>query len=178
MAAKARITGLGSLNRRLSAIADRAAGKRRRDGMLVVMDRLVAKGRDYAKRDFDAAEFEGEKDVVVKANFGYVGGKPWEIVASGKTVLFIEFGAGINRNPGDHPLASRYGFYRTSWSATHEKWLVPPRVNRVTNYPNTWPHDDEWYQGNPPSKSMYKTAKYIKKEIGYTAIKNWKPNNR
>lgn len=60
-------------------------------------ERLAEVARERAAEVFGAAEYDGENDVEVYANPTSNG---WEVIANGKAVFFIEFGAGVFHNTG------------------------------------------------------------------------------
>lgn len=104
------------------------------------------------------------------------------LTASGKDILFIEFGTGIlnfgNTYPTDTPDAARNAqtFYGSSYSATHtwidEKgkqhggWLIEPKVSKFGGW---WPYGGEWQSGNPPAKAMYEAGKRMREVMEQAA---------
>lgn len=60
-------------------------------------ERLAEVARERAAEVFANAEYDGENDVEVYANPTSNG---WEVIANGKAVFFIEFGAGVFYNTG------------------------------------------------------------------------------
>lgn len=73
--------------------------------------RLAEIGVEYAQLSFDASIYDGIKDnhiSLVKRRSGY------SVVASGKTVLFIEFGTGVTY-PDNHPKAAEFNMVRGSY---------------------------------------------------------------
>lgn len=118
-----------------------------------LIKRLAEIGATKASLGFSRAIYNGEKDVsisVKKIDGGYA------IIASGETVLFIEFGSGVTYGYG-HPEPMEYG--PGTYPSDKEHW----------NDPNGW-----WIPkaaggghtyGNPPSATMYHTAKDLQQEI-------------
>lgn len=90
------------------------------------------------------------------------------LTASGIHILFLEFGTGIlnfsNTYPTDTLDAARNAqqFYGSSWSATHSKWLVEPKVSK---YHGWWPWHGKWVSGNPPAKAMYEAGKTMRENM-------------
>lgn len=79
--------------------------------------RLAAIGMNYAQVAFDNAAYDGikENDVsVFPTENGYA------VVASGKTVLFIEFGAGVTY-PDSHPQAAEFGMMHGTYGKGNGK---------------------------------------------------------
>lgn len=118
-------------------------------------ERLAQYGLQRAQMEYDAAIYDGTKDVTV--NVEERGENTYAIVASGRTVLILEFGAGIY---GDgHPLAGEMGYGPGTYPGqTH----VPD--------PGYWWFTDEngksvYSYGNPPSMAMYMTSVELMSEI-------------
>lgn len=110
-----------------------------------------------AMSGFASAEYDGINDVTVSME---TGDNTWSIVASGESVLFIEYGSGIF-----YPHTSEFGnasaYPPTSWSASHGKWLVDPKV---TTYGGKWPipgWKGYWTKGNKSANVMYDTRKTL-----------------
>lgn len=112
--------------------------------------RLAQFGLLLAQVSYEGAAYDGTKDIQVtveETDNGY------KIVASGAAVLFVEFGAGITYGYG-HPQPGKYG---PGTYPGEGHW----------DDPNGWwiPGTGEHTYGNPPSMTMYNTAKDIKGEI-------------
>ena len=117
--------------------------------------RLADKGLINISLGYGRAIYTGDKDVSVTVEQRSI--NTYAIVASGETVLILEFGAGV-----------RYGYGHPN-----------PTVNGVQMGPGTYPNakghwDDPkgWYTpdgehtfGNPPSMTMYETAKGLREEL-------------
>ena len=120
-----------------------------------------------AMTGFAMAEYDGINDVTVSME---TGNNVWRIVASGESVLFIEYGSGIT-----YPHTSEFGNYSaytpTSWSATHGKWLVEPKVSK---YGGKWPIQGwkgYWTKGNKSANVMYDTKKALQSSLKINAKK-------
>lgn len=74
-----------------------SVGKQVTDNLDVVMRELAETGAEYARAQFDKAEYDGEHDTVVTVEGGSTSNEPtpYSIVARGKSVKFIEFGTGV-----------------------------------------------------------------------------------
>lgn len=114
-------------------------------------ERIANIGKLEAQEKFDAAQYDGDKDVMVGAEQR---GNSWFVRATGTTVLFIEFGAG--RIGGGHP--EEQGMTPGSYSDTVGKgqW----------NNPEGWiyQHDKPRSHGNVAGKCMYDTVKVLEDE--------------
>lgn len=128
--------------------------------------RLAEIGLDKATVSFSEAEYDGTNDVRVTLDVK----KPnlIHVVASGKAVLFIEFGTGINY-PDDHPLANTLGMVHGEYGKKQgqkESWVyigeegTNGKVVRSSESGNA-----VRTRGNPASRSMYITAEEIRKNI-------------
>ena len=121
------------------------------------IERYVSEQTTNAMNGFASAQYDGTNDVSVQME---TGNKTWRIVASGESVLFIEYGSGIT-----YPHTSEFGNYSaytpTSWSATHSKWLVEPRVSQFSG---NWPVPGKrmWTKGNKSANVMYETEKALR----------------
>lgn len=139
------------------------------------VDRLAKRLADYgylvAAGDYAAAMVDGPNDVNVtieKTSTGY------NVVASGQSVLFIEFGTGIIYSSVKHPMNNEFGMGPGTW--------YPPHYSRNSSgqLVENWFNDRGWHlpkekgggltYGNPPSMSMYKAAQDIRQEIPRIAL--------
>lgn len=84
--------------------------------------------------------------------------KGYAIVASGESVMFVEFGAGARYGYG-HPQAAELGMGPGTYPSDKGHW----------NDPKGWWLPEEagggHTYGNPPSMAMYQTAKDLKAEV-------------
>lgn len=107
------------------------------------------------KRASGAQSEYASKDITVQATRT---GNEWTILASGKTLLFIEFGTGIvypHDNPIDHPYN-----YPGSWSVDHGQYLTDSA--KLAKYHGGWPlANGKISYGNPSANVMYQTGKTI-----------------
>lgn len=112
--------------------------------------RLAEMGATKAEVNFSAAYYDGNYDVSVSVEER--GKNSYAVVASGATVLFVEFGSGLIGY--GHPEPHGYG------PGTY------PSDNGHWSDPNGW-----WYahgrrsHGNPPSAAMYNAVKELEMEL-------------
>ncbi len=84
--------------------------------------------------------------------------KGYAIVASGESVMFVEFGAGARYGYG-HPQAAEFGMGPGTYPSDKghwndpKGWWLPAEAGGGHTY------------GNPPSMAMYQTAKDLKAEV-------------
>lgn len=121
-----------------------------------IVKKLAEDGAAEAKIRYEAAIYDGNNDVSVKAEKTTVG---YDIVASGESALFIEFGAGFREGYG-HPQAEEFGYGPGTWSEGPEgkgHWLDK----------DGWriPGTGQKTYGNPPSMAMYMTAKEVRRNV-------------
>lgn len=131
---------------------------------------LADAGRMRAEELYNAAQKGLKNETPTVNEYRWVDDTTLVLSASGKDILFVEFGTGIlnfsNTYPTDTPDAARNAreFYGASYSETHSEWLVPPKVT----YFNGWwpvPGTKEWTSGNPPAKAMYEAGKRMREVI-------------
>lgn len=128
--------------------------------------RLASMGAVKVSLDYARAVYTGENDISVSVE--EIGDGRFSITASGAVVLIVEFGAGITYGDG-HPLAGQYGYGPGTYPGqTHALdpagWWLPKakRGTAADEYQHTY--------GNPPSMTMYNTAKDLKDEIQRVAM--------
>lgn len=117
---------------------------------------LTTRGLDYVAMRFESAYYKGPRDDV-SYDVEDRGNGVYAIVVNGETAVIIEFGAGVTRGYG-HPQAAEFGFGPGTYPGqTHAMdpngWYLPRSAGGG--------HTD----GNPPSMSMYNTAKTLRDEL-------------
>ena len=117
---------------------------------------VVEKRKNGAQQGYASAQYVGINDVIVDS---VRVGNEWQIIASGSTLLFIEFGTGIiypHTNHIDHP----YNF-AGSWSVEHSQYLTDSE--KLAKYKGQWPdpYSKKLVDGNPSANVMYQTGKTI-----------------
>ena len=117
-----------------------------------VIRRLATLGATKASLGFSRAIYTGEKDISISVEPIENG---YSIIASGESVLFIEFGSGVTYGYG-HPDPMGYGpgTYpgKGHWDDPNG-WYLPKSKGGLHTY------------GNPPSATMYQTGKELQQEI-------------
>ena len=117
-----------------------------------IAEKLSRYGLTLAEASFAGAAYDGNKDIRVTRDPIKNG---YRITASGMTVLFVEFGAGITYG-GGHPEDGKWGMGPGTYPEGKGHW----------NQPYGWwiPGGEHTY-GNPPSMTMYNTEKDLIREI-------------
>lgn len=121
--------------------------------------RLADDGAVKALLGYEQAYYRGPKDVDVVVEER--GNNTYAIVASGETVLILEFGAGITYGYG-HPQAGGFGYgpgtYPGQKHALDPKgWWLPKDAGGGHTF------------GNAPSMTMYKTSKDLRDRMAEIA---------
>ena len=124
-------------------------------------------GGGTARVKFTNAMYAGKNDVEVEVK--RVSSTHYQVIASGETVLFIEFGTGINNPELVEPsgLTYQHGTYGKGHGADPNGWVYVGEQGNAGQ-----PIREGVYRtyGNPPAKAMYYAAKDMKAEI-YTIAK-------
>ena len=133
---------------------------------------LAGYGIFIAKAEFRAADYSGTNDAEVSDAPVWVDDHTLQIVASGESVMFIEFGAGAFY-PDDHPAASANGAIRGAYG--HGRGANPPWIYRgEKGVSDAEPVLDKngnerdglwWTRGNPANKPMWNSAEEMRKNI-------------
>ena len=124
-------------------------------------ERLAEAIRQDAETGFATAEYDGERDVKVVAE-PMSDGKGWVIKASGKSMLYLEFGAGVSMNKGDpHPnrppgVAGIGEFGKSGLFVRTEGKLWKFRDSS-----GEW----VWTKGNPAAMPMWNAAQGFEKRV-------------
>lgn len=124
-----------------------------------VLKRLAEYGCEIAQLDYDNTYMDEtyaypEKVSVKIGEFttdsGSVG---YKITATGKNVVFLEFGTGIEAT---HPLGNEFGFVNKSWSVEH--------ANQLTTK-GYWFYLKRKYESTPATETMYITGKELEDSV-------------
>ena len=122
--------------------------------------RLAAMGAIRVSVLFSQAIYKGpnQYDISVER----VGKGVYKITASGESVAFVEFGAGVTYGYG-HPQAEKFGvgpgtYPGQTHAMTGKGWWIPKDKGGGHTY------------GNPPNMPMYNTAKDLRAEIARVAM--------
>ena len=118
--------------------------------------RLAELGVTQATSYFDMAQYDGIKDHILTVE--QVGDKQYKVLASGETVLFVEFGTGITYQSPPHPEVGNFGAGTYEPNFGHwddpEGWFLPrSKGGRQHTF------------GNPANAPMYNTVRYLEQEF-------------
>lgn len=132
--------------------------------MDLLCKRLAEYGLTKAEVYFDAALYDGIKDVkldVTKMDNGY------SLIASGKTVAFLEFGAGVHY-PNDHPKAGELGIEHGTYGkgkGANDYWFYTGQPGNAGGELAIGHKNSTITHGNPANMPMFQTAQDIRGEI-------------
>ena len=118
--------------------------------------RLADMGAMYAEWNFSGVLYAG--DIDYKITVDRVDANTYVIKADGKTVLLMEFGAGVKHGYG-HPQAAEFGMGPGTYPNGKGHWDDPKGwwFGEKGNWTHTY--------GNAPGMPMYNAAKDLRKEI-------------
>lgn len=121
-----------------------------------ICKRLADMGALYAEWNFSGVLYAGDVDYHITVE--PKGENTYVIKANGKTVLLMEFGAGVKHGYG-HPQADEFGMGPGTYPNGKGHW----------NDPKGWWFGEKGHwthtYGNAPGMPMYNAAKDLRKEI-------------
>lgn len=124
----------------------------------VMCRKLAQLGADRVIMEYSGAFYDGDNDVMVSVEQTETG---FKIVASGKAVAFIEFGAGAVYG-NTYPLSDAGATYAVPGS-----WSTDPVLGK-----GHWDDPNGWFYahgkrsiGNPPTAGMYYAGQEIRESI-------------
>lgn len=123
----------------------------------ILVERLGSLGVNTADIKFHTAQYDGDNDFDVSAE--WINDTTLLVIASGETVLFIEFGSGLGGY--GHPQAKDFGYGPGTYSD-----------DESIGGKHHWADPDGWYyrhgeksHGNPPARAMYDAGKEMRSQI-------------
>lgn len=144
------VDGLDAVIRRLENLVDSLETKKKD-----FLQRLADIGVDTAKIHFSNASYDGDRTVDVDP--AWIDDNTIVVQASGKSVLFIEFGSGLIGY--GHELAEQFGYGPGTWSDSEQgkgHWADPKGWY--------YEHGKKSY-GNPPARAMYEASKEMRRQM-------------
>lgn len=121
------------------------------------LEQLAELGIETATVAFSKTEYVGNNDVVVSPP-EWVDENTIAVVASGRALLFIEFGTGLVGY--GHELGEEFGYVPGSWSDDESKG-----GKHLWNKPEGWWYGGVKTHGNAPARAMYEASKIMRDEI-------------
>ena len=132
------------------------------------MERLAEIGADTAKTKFSTAQYDGENDVVV-GDPKWIDNKRLVLSATGRSVLFIEFGTGVHYSSASHPKEAEFGFSRGTYGhglGKLDSWRYEGNPGTNGELITEGKHKGEVKTyGNPANRCMYEAGKEMRKQI-------------
>lgn len=126
------------------------------------LERIATIGGGTARFKFTQAFYAGKNDVEVEVK--RISNTHYQVIASGETVLFIEFGTGITNPELIEPsgLTYKHGTYGKGKGANPNGWVYVGEQGNAGQ-----PLADGVYKtkGNPPARAMYDASKDMRAEI-------------
>ena len=126
------------------------------------LERIATIGGGTARFKFTQAFYAGKNDVEIEVK--RISNTHYQVIASGKTVLFIEFGTGITNPELVEPsgLTYKHGTYGKGKGANPNGWVYVGEQGNAGK-----PLADGVYKtkGNPPARAMYDASKDMRAEI-------------
>ena len=135
-----------------------------KDKLDEICKRVADFGLVRAQENFDAALYDGVKDVTVevdKIENGYA------VRANGTTVLFLEFGAGVHY-PNDHPKAGELGIAHGTYGkglGNNDYWFYTGQPGNAGGELAHGHTNSTITHGNPANMPMYNASKDMRGEI-------------
>lgn len=129
-----------------------------------VVKRIAELGGTVAEANFSTALYAGDNDVVVKVK--RVSNTHYQVIASGETVLFIEFGTGVSYPELVEPSGLTYihgtygklkGLNPNGWAYVGEQGNAGIPIEKAEGVFRT--------KGNPPARAMYDASMDMRAEI-------------
>ena len=132
--------------------------------------RLAEEGQQTAISCFATVEPENGETLRYKVNTAEWHGNTLVLSATGKDVVFLEFGTGVIHNKGNHPLSWKYGFTPTSWSRTHGKQLISPTYEKQRGKWYVFQGSDKPFEGHEPVMAMWNASKVMREKVQSIAL--------
>lgn len=132
----------------------------------VFLDRVAQEGMEIASVKFEQAIYDGTNDVSVDVETR--GSEVRAVVATGKAVLFVEFGTGVTY-PDNHPQAQELGMKRGEYGKGHGKqaswgYYGEPGTNGLLKEKKNGGFV-VITRGNPANMPMYETVKELQDRL-------------
>lgn len=133
---------------------------------------LAKIGIATADVQFKKAEYDGTNDVLVEQNPVWTSPTTLKVVASGKSITFIEFGSGVHYTE-EHPKAAELGMIRGAYGhglGKFDSWRYKGEPGSNGEVIREGPHKGEVRtHGNPPARAMYDAGKDMRDNVAKIA---------
>lgn len=158
---------LGTLHK---AIAEIESYQKELDEKIhTLMERLAEIGIEEATVRFTNAIYDGTNDVRVNNTPVWIDKNKLAISATGKSITFIEFGAGVHYAAEGHPKAGDFGFTRGGYGyhlGKLDSWRYSGNPGTNGEVITDGKHQGEVKTyGNPANRALYDSAKEMREQI-------------
>lgn len=158
---------LGTLHK---AIAEIESYQKELDEKIhTLMERLAEIGIEEATVRFANAIYDGTNDVRVNNTPVWIDKNKLAISATGKSITFIEFGAGVHYAAENHPKAGDFGFTRGGYGyhlGKLDSWRYSGNPGTNGEVITDGKHQGEVKTyGNPANRALYDSAKEMREQI-------------
>lgn len=132
--------------------------------------RLAEIGVAEATTRFEEAQYDGINDVVVEEPV-WVNEHTIAVRATGRSILFIEFGTGVHYSTPPHEMADKLGYTRGGYGQGRGKkdfWYYkgePKTPKQIPKDPKLAAKGLVFTHGNPANRCMWEADKKIREEI-------------
>lgn len=137
------------------------------------MERLAEIGINEAEVRFANAIYDGTNDVLVNKTPIWIDKNKLAIFATGKSITFIEFGAGVHYAADSHPKAEKFGFTRGGYGhhlGKLDSWRYSGDPGTNGEVISEGKHQGEVKtHGNPANRVLYESAKEMREQIAKIA---------
>jgi hypothetical protein len=134
----------------------------------IFLEKLAEIGVDVATTKFSNAQYDGTNDVVL-GKPEWINDNKLVISATGKSVMFIEFGTGVHYASESHPKAGEFGFVRGTYGhglGKLDSWRYKGNRGSKGELIENGPHKGEIEtHGNPANRCMYDASKEMRRKI-------------
>lgn len=134
-----------------------------------LMERLAEIGIEEATVRFANAIYDGTNDVEVTKTPVWIGKNKLAVQATGKSVAFIEFGAGVHYAAESHPKAGDFGCTRGGYGyhlGKLDSWRYSGDPGTNGEVITEGEHRGEVLtHGNPANRALYDSAKEMREQI-------------
>lgn len=157
---------LSNIDEAIKAIEDYE--KRLEKKRKTFIERLSEIGVETARVSFREAQYDGDNDVVV-SDGEWLDDNRFVFSATGRSVTFIEFGAGVHYSSPPHPKADEFGFTRGSYGhglGKLDSWRYEGNPGTNGEVITSGEHKGQIRtQGNPANRCMYEAGKEMRNKI-------------
>lgn len=157
---------LGNIDEAIKAIEDYEKSLEKKQKKFA--ECLAEIGVETAKISFRNAQYDGDNDVVV-SDAKWIDDNRLVLSATGKSVTFIEFGAGVHYSSPSHPKADDFGFARGTYGhglGKLDSWRYEGNPGTHGELITEGKHKGEVKtHGNPANRCMYDAGKEMRNKI-------------